>query len=204
MRNLLAALALVLAFALGGFVVWHFTHGPPPLPDAPALIVKVREVARLETLDVTLYKKVDFSPDPRPSESGWVQFAQWVKEGISPSRGKAIVFAIAHLSLDLRKLDLDSLRVAGRRVEVVLPRVQTRIELLPAQAEIIGSNLDSQQTAGLFEAAKIGFERDVSGDAALQQRARESAQQTLRSLFNGLGFSEVQFVEQLSPGPKRG
>ena len=90
MRNLLAALALVLAFALGGFVVWHFTHGPPPLPDAPALIVKVREVSRLETLDVTLYKKVDFAPDPRPSESGWVQFAQWVKEGISPSRGKAM------------------------------------------------------------------------------------------------------------------
>jgi hypothetical protein len=204
MRNLLAVLALLLAFALGALVVWHFANREKPLPDAPALIVKVREVARLETLDVTLYKKIDFAPDPRPSDSGWVQFAQWVKEGISPSRGKAIVFAIAHLSLDLRKLDESSLRVSGRRVEVVLPRVQTRVELLPAQTEVIGSNLDSQQTAGLFESARTAFERDVSADASLQQRARESAQQTLRSLFTGLGFTEVQFVEQLSPEPKRG
>src|SRR3954447_24574557 len=105
MRTALAFCALLLAFALGAGVVWHFAHREAPLPDAPALIVKVREVARLETLDVTLYKKVDFSPDPRPSDSGWVQFANWVKEGISPSHGKAIVFGIAHLSLDLRKLD---------------------------------------------------------------------------------------------------
>src|SRR3954453_51919 len=120
MRNLLAVLALGLAFALGALVVWHFSHREQGLPNGPALIVKVREVARLETLDVTLYKKVDFSPDPRPADSGWVQLANWVKEGISPSRGRAIVFAIAHLSLDLRKLDESSLRVEGRRVEVVL------------------------------------------------------------------------------------
>jgi hypothetical protein len=204
MRNLLAVTALLLAFALGAGVVWHFSHREAPLPDAPALILKVREVARLETLDVTLYKKVEFAPDPKASESGWVQFAQWVKEGISPSRGKAIIFAVAHLSLDLRKLDASSLRVSGRSVEVVLPRVQTRVELLPAQTEIIGSNLDSQQTAGLFQAAKIGFENDVGGDPALQQRARESAQQSLKSLFLGLGFTEVTFVEKLSAEPKRG
>ena len=203
MRNLLAVAALLLAFALGA-LAWHFAHHAARLPDAPALIVKVREVARLETLDVTLYKKVDFAPDPRPSESGWVQFTQWVKEGISPSRGRAIVFAVAHLSLDLRKLAASSLRVSGRRVEVVLPPVQTRVELLPAQTEVIGSNLDSQQTAALFEAAKTGFESDVNGDPALQQRARESAQQTLKSLFVGLGFTEVAFVDKLSAEPQRG
>src|SRR3954464_9917267 len=200
MRNLLAVLALVLAFALGALAVWHFAHREPPLPDAPSLIMKVREVARLETLDVTLYKKLDFAPDPHYSDSVWDMAVQYLRK----PRGKAIVFAIAHLSLDLRKLDESSLRVEGRRVEVVLPRVQTRVELLPAQTEIIGSNLESQQTAGLFEAAKTGFERDVSADAALQQRARESAQQTLRSLFRGMGFMEVSFVEQLSAGQKRG
>jgi hypothetical protein len=204
MRNLLAVLSLVLAFALGALLAWHFLQPRERTPDAPALIVKVREVARLETLDVTLYKKVDFAPDPAPSNSGWVQFAQWVKEAVSPSHGKAIVFAVAHLSLDLRKLDEQSLRVEGRRVEVVLPRVQTRIEILPAQTEVIGSNLDSQQTAQLFEAAKNGFENDVAGDPALQQRARESAQQTLRSLFVGLGMTEVNFVDKLAPEPKRG
>jgi hypothetical protein len=197
-------LAAALAFALGAFAVWEFTRRERPLPDAPALILKVREVARLETLDVSLYKKVDFSPDVRPSESGWVQFAQWVKEGISPSRGKAIVFAIAHLSVDLRKLDVDGLRVSGRRVEVVLPRVQTRVELLPAQTEIIGSNLDSEQTAQLFDKAKNAFEGEVNADQALQERARASAEQSLRSLFVGLGFTEVVFVETLPPGPRHG
>src|SRR4051812_20553470 len=200
MRNLLAVIALVLAFALGALTVWHLAHREPPLPDAPSLILKVREVARLETLDVTLYKKLEFAPDPHYSDSVWEMAVQYLRK----PRGRAIVFAIAHLSLDLRKLDESSLRVTGRRVEAVLPRVQTRVELLPAQTEIIGSNLDSKETAGLFDAAKTAFEREVSADAALQQRARESAQQTLRSLFTGLGFSEVVFVEQLSPEPKRG
>jgi hypothetical protein len=174
------------------------------MPDAPALILKVREVARLETLDVSLYKKVAFSPDPKWTNNGWVLFAQWVKESISPSRGRAIIFAIAHLSVDLRRLEANGLRVAGRRVEVVLPRVQTRIELLPAQTEIIGSNLDSEQTAQLFDAAKNAFEGEVSADKELLQKARASAQQSLRSLFVGLGFTEVEFVEQLSPEPRRG
>jgi hypothetical protein len=89
-------------------------------------------------------------------------------------------------------------------VEVVLPRVQTRIELLPAQTEIIGSNLDSEQTAQLFDAAKNAFEGEVSADKELLQKARASAQQSLRSLFVGLGFAEVEFVEQLSPEPRRG
>jgi hypothetical protein len=196
--------AALAAFALGVFVAWQFSRREKPLPDAPALILKVREVARLETLDVSLYKKVDFSPDMKESKSGWVQFTQWVKEGVSPSRGRAIVFAIAHLSLDLRRLDADGLRVSGRRIEVVLPRVQTRIELLPAQTEIIGSNLDSEQTAQLFESSRNAFESEVSADKALQERARVSAQESLRSLFVGLGFSEVDFVEKLSPEPKHG
>jgi hypothetical protein len=196
--------AIVLAFTLGAFSIWHFTRREKALPDAPALILKVREVARLESLDVSLYKKIDFAPDPKPSDSGWVQFAQWIKEGVRPARGKAIVFAVAHLSLDLRKLGVDGLRVSGRRVEVVLPPVQTRIELLPAQIEIIGSNLDSQETADLFQAAKNGFEGDVAADKGVQEQARSSAQQSLRSLFVGLGFDEVAFVDKLSPEPKNG
>jgi hypothetical protein len=199
-----AVFAAAIAFVLGVLAAWQFARRERALPDAPAIILKVREVARLETLDVSLYKKVDFSPDPKPPSSGWMQFAQWVKEGVSPSRGRAIIFAIAHLSVDLRKLDVDSLRVAGRRVEVVLPRVQTRIELLPAQTEIIGSNLDSEQTAQLFDAAKNAFEGEVNADKGLLQSARASAQQSLRSLFVGLGFTEVEFVDQLSPEPKRG
>jgi hypothetical protein len=203
-KTLLAALAIVLAFALGAGVVWHFTHRETPLPDAPALILKVREVARLETLDVSLYKKVDFSPDPREQGTLWGSVAQWATYAVRPPKGKAIVFAEAHLGLDLRKLDLSGLRVSGRRVEIVLPRVDTKVELRPAETEIIGSNLDSKQTAELFEKARLAFEGEVAADKGLQLRARSSAEQSLRSLFTGLGFSEVVFVERLSPEPKHG
>jgi uncharacterized protein DUF4230 len=204
MRNLLAVAALLLAFVLGASVVWHFTHREPRLPDAPALVLKIREVARLETLDVSLYKKIDFSPDPREQATAWSSLVQWASYTVRPPRGRAIVFAVAHLGLDLRKLDTASLRVEGRRVEVVLPRVQTQVELRPAEVEVIGSNLSSEQTAQLFERARNAFEAEAGADKDLQERARESGRQSLRSLFVGLGFTEVAFVDQLPPEPKRG
>src|SRR3954470_6040392 len=100
MRNLLAVAAIVLAFLLGAGLVWHFSHRDARLPDGPALILKVREVARLETLDVSLYKKVDFTPDPRERDSIWGAVAQWASYTLRPPRGRAIVFAVAHLGLD--------------------------------------------------------------------------------------------------------
>ena len=199
MRNALAAVALVLAFALGAGLVWHTTHQPAPMPDAPALILKVREVARLETLDVSLYKKIDFAPDPKAQPTVWSSLSQWATYSVRPPHGKAIVFAEAHLGLDLRQLDERSLRVTGRRVEIVLPRVETQVELRPGETEVIGSNLDARETAELFEKARVAFLGQVELDKGLQERARSAAQQSLRSLFTGLGFTEIVFVPRLSP-----
>src|SRR5919199_1444232 len=205
MRNLAAVLvACVLAAALGAGVVWHFTHREKPLPDAPALVVKVRQVARLQSLDVSLYKKVTFAPDPRDTGSVWGDLLQWASYTLRPPRGRAIVFADAHLAVDLLKLDASSLRVSGRRVDVVLPPVQVQVELKPAETEIIGSNLDSKQTAQLFELARAGFEREVRADEKLKAQARASAGQSRRALFGGLGFTEVQFVNELPPLVSRG
>ena len=204
MRNVLALAALVLAFVLGAALTWQLTRRPQQLPDPPALVLKIREVARLETLDVSLYKKIDFSPDPKEQATVWSSVVQWASYTVRPPRGRAIVFAVAHLGVDLRKLDVERLRVSGRRVEVVLPRVQTQVELRPAETEIIGSNLSSEQTAQLFERARNAFEAEASADKGLQERARDSARQSLRSLFTGLGFSEIVFVDKLSPEPQRG
>jgi hypothetical protein len=204
MRNAFAILlASLLAAALGAGAVWHFTHREARLPDPPALILKVREVARLETLDVSLYKKIDFSPDPLPTGSTWGDVVQWSSYSLHPPRGRAIIFADAHLGVDLRKLQASSLRVAGRKVQAVLPATQVQVELRPAETEIIGSNLDSKQTAELFERARTAFEREVAADPKLAAQARASAEQTLRSLFVGLGFAEVEFVKEL-PAPARG
>ena len=44
MRNLTAiVIACLLAAALGAGAVWHFAQREKPLPDAPALVVKVPE-----------------------------------------------------------------------------------------------------------------------------------------------------------------
>ena len=204
MRNLLAVLAIVLAFALGAGVVWHFSQREKPLPDEKALIQTVREVARLQTLDVTLYKKVAFEPDPREQKTLWGTVAQWASYSMHPPHGRAIIFAEAHLGIDLGKLDVSSLQVRGRRVEVVLPHPVVQVELKPAETEIIGSNLDSKETAELFEKARVAFEGEVAADAGLQRRARESAELTLRSLFSTLGFTEIVFVKALSPRPAHG
>src|SRR3979409_980939 len=133
-----------------------------------AMILKIREVARLESLDVSLYKKLDFRPDPKEAKTVWGAVAQWAAWSVRPPRGRAIIFAEAHLGLDLRKLDAGGLRVTGRRIEVVLPPVQTRVELRPGETEIIGSNLDSEQTAQLFERARNAFEAEVMADKPLQ------------------------------------
>jgi len=204
MRNALAALAVVLAFLLGAALVWHFSARPPGLPDGPAVILKVREVARLETLDVQLYKKVTFEPEPKDLGLSWAAVSQWASYQVRTPRGKAFVFAEAHLGLDLRKLDEKSLRVVGRRIEVVLPPLEVKVELRPGETEIVGSNLDSKETAQLFEMAREAFERQVASDGALQERARESARQSLRSLFLGLGFTEIVFPAALPPGRKPG
>jgi Protein of unknown function (DUF4230) len=205
MRNLAAiVIACLLAAALGAGAVWHFAHHEQPLPDPPALVVKVRQVARLQSLDVSLYKKVTFAPDPRETGSIWADLAQWASYSLRPPRGRAIVFAVAHLSLDLTKLDASSLRVSGRRVEVVLPVAQVQVELKPAETEIIGSNLDSKETAQLLELARVGFEREVAADEKIKAQGRASAEQSLRALFVGLGFTEVEFVKDLPPVASRG
>ena len=205
MRSLVAiVVACLLAAALGAGAMWHFAHREKPLPDAPALVVKVRQVARLQSLDVSLYKKVTFAPDPQETGSVWGDLFEWASYSLRPPRGRAIVFAEAHLAVDLAKLDASSLRVSGRRVEAVLPPVQAQVELKPAETEIIGSNLESKQTAQLFELARAGFEREVAADERLKAQARASAEQSLRALFVGLGFSEVDFVKELPPLVSRG
>ncbi len=201
MRKLLALVLVALALGLGlGFGLRLARRGPQP-PDPPAVAIRIREVARLETLDVAVYKKITFAPDPTEAASMWGDVAGWLRHTFRTPRGTAIVFATAHLGLDLSRLDASSVRVAGREVYVVLPPVRATIELRPDETEIIGSNLDSAETARLFELAKAAFEREVGGDPALRARARTSAERQIRALLVTLGFAEVQFVEALPASP---
>ena len=190
-------LVALVAGALGAFVLLR--PKPPALPDTPALVTRVREVARLETLDVSLYKKVEFSPEPQATDKLWKDVINWAAYSINTPRGRAIVFAEVHLGYDFGRLDGSSLRVQGTRVDVALPPLEVKVELKPGETEIIGSNLDSAETTLLLEKAREAFEREVKGDVRLKQKARRSAENTLRALFLSAGFREVNVVDVLPP-----
>jgi hypothetical protein len=196
-RVVLFALALGaglgLALRLGG-------AKPAPVPDPPAIVTAVREMARLETLEVRLWKKISFAPEPEAGASVWQDLAGWLRHSVNAPRGRAIVFADARIGLDLGRLDAGSLRVLDRAVYVVLPPLRTTVELRPGDTEVLGSNLDSAETAKLLQLAKEAFEREVEADRALSEKARASAERAIRGLLLGLGFTAVNFVAELPAG----
>lgn len=194
LRTLLLALALGLGVGAGAVLVWRAFPARRPLPDPPSVVTQVREVAQLETLHVSLYKKVTFAPEPSEADSIWGDLAGWLRYTFHEPRGKAIVFADAHLGLDLARLDASSMRVQGRSIEVALPPVKVEVVLKPGDTEVIGSNLDTAQTAHLFELARQAFEREVAADGALRDRARASAERAIRGLLLSAGFDEVRFT----------
>lgn len=183
----------VVAIVLGAG--WVLINGVGPrTPEAPALVEQIREVARLETLEVRLYKRVSFAPEPTPAATVWGDVLNWVKQSLAGKSGRAIVFADVSLGLSLDKLTAENVHVRGSRVEVALPPLHAQVALRPEETEIIDSNLDSAQTAKLFELAKDAFEREVEADAALQKKARASAERAVRGVLMSVGFREVVFV----------
>jgi hypothetical protein len=198
MRRLLSLLVLGLGLGLGSVVAWRLlSPGRAAPPDPPAVVEKVRQVARLEALEVRLYKKISYAPEPQPADSIWGDLAGWARHTLARPRGKAIVFAVAHVGLDLSRLGPEAVEVRGREVALVLPPLLTRVELLPGETEVIGSNLDSAETARLLELAKVAFEREVQADRGLQRKARTAAEQALTALLLPMGVTRVTFVERL-------
>ncbi len=197
MRRLLSLLVLGLGLGLGLFLAWRLLSPRLPPPDPPAVVEKVRQVARLETLEVQLYKKVTFAPEPTPGDSVWADLAGWVRHTLARPHGKAIVFAVAHVGLDVSRLGPEQVQVRGREVALVLPPLVTRVELRPGETEVIGSNLDSAETARLLELAKVAFQREVEADRVLQGKARAAAEQALTALLLQVGVTRVEFVERL-------
>jgi hypothetical protein len=195
-------LLLVLAgVAVGATLVWAVTHRPaePTAPPTPLVVDRMREVVRLETLDLQVYKKIAYEPEPTPTGALWKDVLAWAKASLFPSRGRAIVFGTVHLGLDLSKLDARRVRIQGSRIEVALPPMRAQVELRPGETEIISSNLDSAQTAQLLELARTAFEREVMADPALQAKARGSAERALTGLLLSLGFRQVTFVDAIPP-----
>ncbi|NMO14856.1 DUF4230 domain-containing protein [Pyxidicoccus fallax] len=198
MAHLSRVLTVLLGGVLGALGAWLLLRPPPPsFPDTPSVVQQMRDVARLETLDVALYKKVTFTPEPQATDALWKDVLNWARYAIENPHGRAIVFADARLGFDFQRFDATHLQVSGTRVYVVLPPMEVKVELRPGETEVIDSNLDSAQTAQLLEKARVAFEQEVRADARLKQRARDSAERALRSLLLTLGYREVLFVNSL-------
>jgi hypothetical protein len=192
---------MLAGLVVGAGVFWTLMHRQPrsQVPPTPLVVDRMREVARLETLDLQVYKKISYEPEPTPTGALWKDVLAWAKASLFPSRGRAIVFGTVHLGLDLSKLDARRVRIRGSRIEVALPPMQAQVELRPGETEIISSNLDSAETAQLLELARSAFEREVMADPALQTKARGSAERAFTGLLMSLGFREVVFVDGFRP-----
>lgn len=190
----------LLALALGVVAtLWFFQKPRPKLPESPVVVEKIREVARLETLNITTYKIIPFSPDPESSGSLVKDFFLAQKFALFPTEGRAIVFADVHVGLDLQKLTPQTVQVRGDRAEVMLPPLVSWVELRPGDTQVIESNLDSQQTMQLLELAKKVFESEVARNPELRERAREANERAIRGLLMTLGYREVVFTP-VKPG----
>lgn len=192
-------LAVAVVAIAAGLGIGQKLYAPKPRtqPNMPAVIQQMRTVARLESLDVLLFKKISFSPDPHPTGSMLGDVLSWAKFTLHPPHGKAIVFAEAHLGVDMQKLDAKSVRKVGDTLYVRLPKVAVRVELRPGDTEIIDSSLDSKQTAQLFAVAKEAFSEQVNGDRQLINKAKSSAAMAIQGLLLQAGFRQVRFVDQL-------
>jgi hypothetical protein len=203
MRALGKLLLLGLAIGAGAALTWRLLQpGRPPPPDGPAVVEKVRQVARLEALQVSLYKKVTFAPEPTEAGSVWGDLAGWLRHVVARPQGKAIVFAEARIGLDVGRLQPGDVTVQGREAAIVLPPLEVVVELKPGETEVIGSNLDSAETARLLELAKVAFQREVMADRQLQGRARLAAEQALSALLLRVGLDKVEFVERPVARPR--
>lgn len=200
LRITLVVLLALVTGATGAGVSWYLQQRRAGvLPEGPVVIERMREVARLETLEVSLYEIVHFQPDAKVRDSLMGTALEWAKYELFPEEGKAIVFATARIGLDLSRLDREHVRVQGDQVEVVLPPLQTTVELRPDETLVVDSNLDSQQTMQLLDVAKRRFEAKLNKDSRLQEKARVSSERSLRALLITLGYPKVRFVETLPP-----
>lgn len=202
MRRLLALVVFGVALGFGGVAAYRlFGAREPRVPDGPAVITQLREVAQLETLEVALYRKITFSPDPPASHGLWDDVVNWARYAMRTPQGRAIVFAVARVGVDLDQLGPQNVRLHGRTAYLKVPPMRVTVELKPGETEIIGSNLDSKETAQLFDLAKQAFERETAQDTRLMDRARQSTQRAIRALLLTVGFTQVHFVDTLPTLP---
>jgi hypothetical protein len=174
------------------------TLTPTPTPTPATLILHIRALSRLETIQYSMETIIEGGSDP----GGFLSFLGIGKEKlVLIARGQVVG------GVDLSRMEEDDMVVNGQKVTLYLP-----------PAEILVSKLDNKRT-GVYEYEKGLFtRRDVQLESELRTRAEEelvrravedgilaqaeaNAKAYLLLLLHTLGFTEVEFQPKIVPQP---
>lgn len=185
---------------------WFFQHSVRAFshPEPGALVEQVKEVARLQTLEVRLATAVEHVPDPKLAPTFTGQVLSWAAYNLRAKKGRALVSGVARVSLDLSELDASAFHFDNDRVILVMPPMTTSVDIDLDRTEIVASNLNSSDTAELFEKGRRSLTMQVERNETLQQQARTAAQNALQKLLLSAGFREVVFVDSFDRFAVRG
>src|SRR5438477_4546211 len=98
--RLLRAVPWLFAIVAVGFAAALLRVERLAASESPTVVERIREVQRLEVLEVTVYKKITFAPDAKEQATLLANVWQYARETVAPRRGKAIVSAQARFFVD--------------------------------------------------------------------------------------------------------
>jgi hypothetical protein len=186
---LLAAVILALGVALGRFAPDWLARRDQHM-GLPDVITQVRELSRLEGVSYHVERVVDLKDEQR------------ALLGLVPADDSILLVASGDVvaGVDLERLEAEDVVVSSDRRSVT-------IRLPPA--EVFSARLDNDRTyvhtrkTDLLAARKESLEtrarqvaeqtlRSVAEDAGIVKRAQDSVARTVKSLVRSLGFETVQ------------
>jgi len=174
------------------------TSTPTATPTPATLILRIRALSRLETIQYSMETIIEGGSDP----GGVLSLLGIGKEKlVLIARGQVVG------GVDFSRMEEDDIVVNGQKVTLYLP-----------PGEVLVSKLDNERT-GVYEYEKGFFtRRDVQLESELRGRAEEelvrravedgilmqaetNAKAYLLLLLHTLGFSEVEFQPKIVPQP---
>jgi hypothetical protein len=189
--GLVLALVLVPAVLVGaglrtGFGGLHWGRTTSIDTSAPAVVDKIRQLARLESVNYSIDKIVEGSRQ-----------APGIPNFLAGDRMLFIAHGEVIAGVDLTQLGKDDVRVDGDSVEVYLPASQILVTRIDNQRSRV-----YERTTGLLVPADPSLESQVRQAAEQQitqaalddkilEKARDNARTTVTGLLYALGFRRV-------------
>ncbi|MCX6895900.1 MAG: DUF4230 domain-containing protein [Verrucomicrobia bacterium] len=187
---LLAAVCLALGLGLGlGLPRWLGFKSSQRFYDTPTLLRQVQTLAQLVTVKYVMEKTVV------------LEDVKW-SETFGTSRVLMVAHGVVKAGVDLGQLAAGDVRVAGKRITVVLPPARiTDAYLDEKETQVV------ERTTGLLRSFDKSLEQTARQQALedIQRAARRGgilkdadakAKEQLANLFHQLGFERVEFRER--------